>query len=91
MKISNLEIKDHLILCASAQLDEGTEEIREDLLDHVLVEVAYKADGTRVHLNETAFLFIFLNKIAELMRLTLTSSSFLAKAGSYLFLNLPAS
>ena len=50
---------------ASAQFDEGTEEIREDLLDQVLVEVAHKADGGRVHLNETALLFIFLNKIVD--------------------------
>ena len=65
MKISNLEVYDHLILCASAQFDEGAEEIREDLLDQVLVEVADKADGGRVNLNETALLFIFLNKIVD--------------------------
>jgi hypothetical protein len=65
MKISNLEIEDHLILCASAQLDKGAEEISEDLLDQVFVEVAHKADGGRVHLNETALLFIFLNKIVD--------------------------
>lgn len=65
MKISNLEVKDHLILCASAQFDEGAKEIRENLLDQVLVKVAHKADGGRVHLNETALLFIFLNKIVD--------------------------
>jgi hypothetical protein len=66
MKISNLEIEDHFILCASAQFDKGAEEIREDLLDQVFVEVAHKADSSWVNLNETALLFIFLNKIVDL-------------------------
>lgn len=65
MKISNLEIEDHLILGASAQFDKGAEEISEDLLDQVFVEVANKTDGGRVNLNETALLFIFLNKIVD--------------------------
>jgi hypothetical protein len=56
-----------------------------------LVNVAYKPDCSWVNLNETTFLFIFLNKISLWEINTLMSSSFLEKDGSYLFLNLPAS
>ncbi len=91
MKISNLEIQDNFVLSSSAKFDKSTEEISENLLDLILADVAYEPDSSRVHLNEATFLFIFLNKISIKGQYTLTSSSFLAKVGSYLFLNLPAS
>ena len=62
MKISNLKIENDFILCSSAELNKSTEEISEDLLDHVFVDIADKADSAWVHLNQSAFFFIFLYK-----------------------------
>ena len=63
VKISNLKVEDHFILGSSAEFNESTEEISEDLLNSVLIDVAYEANSGRVDLNQTAFFFIFLNKI----------------------------
>jgi hypothetical protein len=58
----------------------------------ILVDIANEPYSCRVHLNETAFFFISLNKISiTFSNHTLISSSLLAKVGRYLFLNLPAS
>jgi hypothetical protein len=92
VKVSNLKIKDNLALSSAAQFNKGAEEVGEDLLNVILVDVAYEPNSGRVNLNEAALLFISLNKILMgNIVLTLTSSSFLEKDGSYLFLNLPAS
>lgn len=64
MKISNLEIQDNFVLSSSAKFNKSTEEISENLLDMILVNVAYEPDRSRVYLYETTFLFIFLNKIS---------------------------
>lgn len=54
MEIANFEIEHDLTLGASAQLNEGTEEICQNLLHEVLVQVTHKTDCGGVDLNETA-------------------------------------
>jgi hypothetical protein len=63
VKISYLKVQDDLILSSSAEFNESAEEISEDPLDLVLADVADNPNCGRVHLNNTALLFIFLNKI----------------------------
>lgn len=61
MKVADLKVKDHFALCASAQFNKCAEEICEDLLNNVFAQIAHKANGGWVNLNQPSLLFVLLN------------------------------
>ena len=60
VKGADFEVEEDLLLCASAKLNEGAPEIREDPLHEALVQATHEANCGRIHLDVPSLVLVRL-------------------------------